>query len=360
MWKPSPNRQSGRLSAGRMRARPPVSVPFATTVLTMLLVAAPSGGSAQSPTSTAPAASVIDGEEWLVHGGLADDPEGRGSALFLVRPDGTGEHRLVHEVPGTEIRATWSPDGMRIAYVQTTLDDRSELWAIDADGSHAERLFRCEAPCNSIDYPDWAPDGDAIYFQMDANVPADGPPATFGVARYDLASGQVVSVLTREDGLTVEQPRIAPDGARVVYFRGPVLQDPHMGSAIFVADLSGGPETRLTDWALFAAQPDWSIADRIVFNSYDIRVAPEFTWPEPHNLYTVAPDGTRLTQLTTFGRDDTVAGQARWTPDGTGITYTEDTRSTRHLGYIGADGTGQRRLAPGLEHVGEPELRPVP
>ena len=336
---------------------------WVTMVATMTLVCAVTtlAGAPVHAQTPSPSSTVMStAEEWVVHGGLATNLEGTGSALFLARPDGTGEHRLVHEVPGTEIRATWSPDGTRIAYVQTTLDDRSELWAIDADGTHAEKLYRCEPPCNNIDYPDWAPDGTGIFFQMDANAPADGPPATFEVARYDLLTGEVSSVLTREDGLTVEQPRIAPDGSRVVYTRGQVLGDPHLGSSIFVADLSGGPEVRLTDWLLFAAQPDWSIADRIVFNTYDLRVAPEDTWPEPHNLYTVAPDGTGLTQLTRYGRNDIVAGQARWTPDGTGITYTEDTRSTRHLAYIAADGTGQQRLAPGLERVGEPELRPTP
>ena len=188
-------------------------------------------------------AIVREGEEWVVHGGLATDPEGTGSALFLVRPDGTGEHRLVNEVPGTEIRATWSPDGSRIAYVQTTLDDRSELWAIDADGTHPQQLYRCERPCNDVDYPDWAPDGHSIYFQMDANAPADGPPATFEVARYDLSTGEVRAVVTREDGLTVEQPRIAPDGSRVVYTRGQVLgrPTPRLG------DLRGRPVRRTGD-----------------------------------------------------------------------------------------------------------------
>ena len=220
---------------------------------------------------------LADGEEWIAFQWIA----GHGDGIFLVRPDGTGQRQLVTDLDGSEIQPDWSPDGERIAFIHVTPADRNELWVVGANGSDAARLYSCDVPCNTITYPDWAPDGTAIYYGIDANATV-GPPTTFGVGRFDLASEEASWVLTREDGMSAEQPRISPDGQRVVYTR---FNEPE-GSAIFISDLNGGPETRLTEWELWGAHPDWSIEDSIVFNSYDLGVFQDTT--EPANLYTVA------------------------------------------------------------------------
>lgn len=296
------------------------------------------------------------GEEWIVYQWMA----GSGDGIFLVRPDGTGGHQLVPDLAGSQIHPDWSPDGERIAFISVTPADRHELWVVDAGGTDATMLFSCDLPCNTVSYPDWAPDGTAIYYAADANAPSDGPPTTFEVGLFDLGSGEASVVLTREDGMTAEQPRISPDGTQVVYtrFRDPI--DSNAGTAIFVADLEGGRERQLTDWELFAAHPDWATNDRIVFNTYDLGAFQDTT--EPANLYTVGIDGTDLEQLTTFGDHDTRATQPRWTPDGSGIVFTQvdgEGFGARRLAYIGADGTGMRFLTPDPIDGTHPQLRPV-
>lgn len=300
-----------------------------------------------------------------------DDGVDHDDTIYLVRPDGTGLHRLVpDEWAGSEIRPTWSPDGGRIAFVRARLpDDRGELWVINADGTGAELLYTCVGPnatdsdCNSFSDPDWSADGSAIYFGRDSNPPPEpDPPLTFEIWRYDLSTGEAGPVLTREDGMTVEQPRISPDGQQVVYVRYRDETGPESGSAIFVADLATGEERRITDWNLWAAYPDWSVDDLIVFNSYDLRGFPDTT--EAVNLYSIAADGSDLRQLTDYGRNDTRAAQARWTADGSGVVYTlvhrlaADPFGKRKLAFLPV--SGDSNFMQGTEVVGtHPELRPV-
>ena len=215
--------------------------------------------------------------------------------------------------------------------------------------------IRATSRATTITYPDWAPDGTAIYYGIDANATV-GPPTTFGVGRFDLASEEASWVLTREDGMSAEQPRISPDGQRVVYTR---FNEPE-GSAIFISDLNGGPETRLTEWELWGAHPDWSIEDSIVFNSYDLGVFQDTT--EPAKLYTVALDGSDLRQLTAFGDHDTRCTQPRWTPNGSGIIFTQVDGGgfgQRHMAFINADGSGIRFFTPEPIDATHSQLRPV-
>jgi Tol biopolymer transport system component len=308
-------------------------------------------GSPSVPPSAGDVPVVGAGEDWIAFQRIA----GTGDGIFLVRPDGTGQHQLVADLDGSEIHPDWSPDGKRIAFIHVTPADRNELWVVSAEGTDAARLYACEVPCNTITYPDWAPDGNAIYYGIDANA-TGGPPTTFGVGKFDLASEEASWVLTREDGMSAEQPRISPDGEGVVYTR---FNEPQ-GSAIFISDLKGGRETRLTAWELWGAHPDWSVEDRIVLNSYDLGVFQDTT--EPANLYSVALDGSDLRQLTTFGDHDTRCTQPRWTPDGSGIIFTQvdgEGFGQRHMAFVNADGSGIRFLTPEPIDGTHSQLRPV-
>jgi len=297
--------------------------------------------------------TVRDGEAWIAFQWIG----GAGDGIFLVRPDGTSLHRIAADAASSQSHPDWSPDGQRLAFVAETATDRTELWVVDADGTDAKRLLSCDVPCNQVSYPDWAPDGRSIYFGLDADASADAPPTTFRVARYDLATGKTTIVLERKDGMSAEQPRISPDGAHVVYTR---FRDDGAASAIFVADLKGGPEHRLTEWELLGAHPDWSIEDLIVFNTRDLAAFQDTT--EPANLYTIAVDGSDLRQLTTFGSSATRATQPRWTPDGTGIVFTQVDGSgfgERRLAFINADGSGRDWLTPSPLAGTHPQLRPL-
>ena len=277
------------------------------------------------------------GEPWLAYQWL----DATGEGIYLSRPDGSGQHQIVTDMAGSEIHPDWSPDGQRVAFVRITPEDQSELWAVDADGTNEELLASCEDPCNSFGYPDWNADGTSIYFGQDANAGSNGIPSTFQVARLDLETGEVTIVLTRQDGMPAEQPRISPDESQVVYTRSKSTTDPFAGTAIFVSDLEGGRERQITDWEVYGAYPDWSPnGSRIVFNTFDLGFFQDIA--AQVNIFTIKPDGSDVQRLTDNGENDTRATQPRWTPDGSGIVYTQVEGAgfgTRTAAFLPLDGS---------------------
>lgn len=308
--------------------------------------------SASASASASPATTVKDSESWISFQWL--DAEGA-DGILLVRPDGTGLHQVV-DMPGTERHPDWSPDGTRLAFIHAPQAGPDELWVVDADGSDATKLIACDLPCNEFNYPDWA-DAEGIYYGFDSDATSSTPPTTFGVARYAFDTSTSTVVQTRTDGMTAEQPRISPDGTRVAFDRGPI---DGTGMAIYVADLDGGKEQRLTDLESHGAHPDWITDDQLVFNTFDLGFFQDTS--APSNLFLVAADGSSLKALTTYAENGIRATQPRIAPDGVGIVYTQVDRSTgsRTLAYIATDGTGQRSLTPEPISGTHPQLRPLP
>ena len=320
------------------------------------------GGSADAATSPSATQArvfdVRDGTPWIAYQ-WGDDQGGDG--IFLVRPDGTGRHQLVTDMSGQQWQPDWSPDGRRLAFIEDTPDDRNELWMVDIDGQHARKLWSCDVPCNSISYPDWTPaDPGAIYFAQDADAGPDAPPTTFRVSRLDIGSGRVRTVLTRTDGATAEQPRISHDGKRVAYMRFRDILDESAGSAIFVADLKGGRERRLTPWNLFGAGPDWLPDGRIVFNSYALFLFNEGD-TGPANLYVMRSDGSHRSRITDFTQVNTGATQARVVPGGTAIAFTrvDPGEGVRRLARVDPAGRHERWLTSVPTFGTHPDVRPT-
>jgi Tol biopolymer transport system component len=334
----------------------PASDPSATSTASVV-PSAPTVTSSPGP-ATSPSGSVAvgSGETWISFQWI---DEGGHDGIFLVRPDGTGRHELAPDLPGIQHHPDWSPDGEQLAFIQTPPDGPDELWVIEATGTGARKLMSCDLPCNTLNYPDWSPDGSAIYVGLDADASGGAPPTTFTVARADVAGGSLTTVLSRKDGLTAEQPRISPDGTTIAFDRGEITGT--TGMAIYVADLKGGRERRLTDPKLFGAHPDWSVDGLLVFNSYDLGFFQDTS--EASNLYTMKADGSGLRQLTSYGTQDTRATQPRFTPDGTAIVYTQvepGAFGTRTLAMMNADGTGARSLTATPMPGTHPQLRPLP
>ncbi len=171
----------------------------------------------------------------------------------------------------------WSPDGRRIAFVQ-----RGDLWLMDADGSHRDRIVR------AADQPAWSPDGRRIAFVRGGAV---------WTIRADRANEHRLA--------TGRDPDWSRDGERVAFERDGELYsvrwyggdvrdhgpgtDPAWGTRGRLASTVDGQlavnGTPVTALAAPAAAPSWSPGGvRIAFVTDD-------------TLWTSAPDGSALRKL---------------------------------------------------------------
>lgn len=291
------------------------------------------GGYAVRVHTGPPAQSGLLAYQW------AGAPNGT-DGVWMARADGTDPHSVQPTEPALGFHPDWSPDGHRIAFA----DQDQGIWAMAPDGSDAELV----QACLSCDFPAWSPDGSRIAYTQYTLGPNDGPPESSTVVVLDLATGSRNDVVSAKQPQLVDVPRWAPDGKRLVY--GIDLFDADFneaGSAIAVVALNGGKPKILTDFSTYAYYPDWNrFTDQIVFSTetmaYTSSPPPgSETW----NLYTIAPDGTRLRSLTNVPTGWRL-WQPTWTPDGTRITATLDQPGSRAAVYVDGDGTVSATLTP--------------
>ena len=304
--------------------------------------------------------------------------------VYLVRPDGRDQHPLL-TAPASH--PDWSPDGKRIA-IDREPADGEEIWIMDADGTDVTVVTCDGAPCGPVAAPAWSPDGNHLVFQR--AIPR-GPEEAYdrnAIEVVDLVTGatRVVAVppVAGTEYVEWDGPRWSPDGTQIVFtvmrYPVPPTDENILSSSIAVVKADGSEVDTpriLTDPALFGSYPDWSPdGQRIVFNTYPLGSFQQTT--KATNLYTIAPDGTGLTQVTQFGENDTRATQPTWTPDGKQIIFTQIVRNPanpwgeRVLALIDADGSDLTLVPiPAPDAVGDPyvpdawygthaRLRPTP
>ena len=192
----------------------------------------------------------------------------------------------------------WSPDGTRIAYVRYCFDSRHSrsrrgVWTIKADGTDARQVTRTLPDSNVQDHRvGWSPDGKSLAFE-----------------RIDTST--------------------TPERA-----------------ALFTIGVDGKDLFQVTPWSVDGNDPDWSPdGSLIVFNAS--------AEPSPtQNIWTIRPDGTGLTQLTTYDQDGQATFHPTWSPDGTQILFSHSP-STDGWGdffVMNRDGTDQHVIAKTAMH----------
>jgi Tol biopolymer transport system component len=83
--------------------------------------------------------------------------------LYTINPDGSGRRKLarIRNEPNHCACAVWSPDGTKIAYEARGVNGKSDIYVMNADGTHRTPLTRHRARDEN---PDWSPDGTQIAF----------------------------------------------------------------------------------------------------------------------------------------------------------------------------------------------------
>jgi Tol biopolymer transport system component len=246
------------------------------------------------------------------HDEIVHDPYQRRfvSHVFVMNADGSGRTQLTHGE--SEGRAAWSPDGNRIAYIETSADS-SYLSIINADGSGQTRLINVGS--GIVGAPAWSPDGTKIAY---GSLSSDH--GGIVVVNVD-GSGAVRLTHERDAGVAW-----SPDGTRIAFVRF-VGQ----GDQMYVINADGSGLTQLT------SDPGDS--------QHSLSWSPDGTkiaFGLGGNIYLVNGNGTGLTQLT-LGPSAALPG---WSPDGSKIAYYLIELTQNRLFLMNLDGSGEVPLTP--------------
>jgi hypothetical protein len=312
---------------GRARLVPPL-VPSQEPSAAPTGSVAPSAVPSPSASSSSPAQASVapsldalrsDGLVVFERGGLTNE-----SRLRVLHPD-LSSAELLPDQPGLQRRATWNPDGSRIAFGVNDLTDlrgRALIWETDAQGSEPRLLSEgCDPPeCVEENDPSYSPDGARLVFVRTRAADGDPTPVTV-LAVHDLQTGSVDELeptSRQRDRAEIYHPRWSPDGTTIAYAVAELNADGGaIGSTIRLVDADGSNDRAITPSALEAGDPEWAPdGTRLLFSTWPIRL---YHWEQPQemHLYTMAVDGSDVRRLPANGP----VGAASWTSSGEQILF---------------------------------------
>ncbi|MBA3363526.1 MAG: PD40 domain-containing protein [Actinobacteria bacterium] len=234
-----------------------------------------------------------DGQTILVSHSIPsfEGEQGYASVIATVPIEGGAPTWLTDPV-GIVQDPEWSPDGTKIAFAGAVPGaGRPGIHVMNADGSDVRLLVGSDS--FDVLSPDWSPDGSRIVFTGWND----------GVTEPDLFSialdGSDLTNLTDTPEVDEEAPAWSPDGSLIAFISRPV------GSSEGTIDLitaDGTPDGRVPEIgdAVVVYELDWSPDGRFIAFLSDLAVTDSDTDGDL-DVWTVRPNGTELTNLTTEG-----------------------------------------------------------
>ncbi len=208
-----------------------------------------------------------------------------------------------------------SPDGQRVAYVVTRIDDkkheyRSALWIAAGDGSET-RQFTAETTRTGS--PAWSPDGKWLAFVREGEEPKTSPDDKKTRKQFGVGKPQIWLIPT--NGGEARQLTFVEHGAS-----SPVWS-PNNRQLLFSALV--GPSEEETEEG--KPLPKVRVIDRLWYRLDGVG----FIYDRRSHLFLIDSDGGEPRQLTDGDWDD---GDAVWSPDGSQIAFVSNHADDRwHL-----------------------------
>ncbi len=298
------------------------------TLVTVLLAAAVSAGSAHATSPGAPGRVVFSAD----------------GDLHTVVPGSPAVTNLTATAGVEEAQAAWSPDGSRMAFRVGTAgtSDVLQIAVMNADGSG--RTVVTSGDQHSTQ-PSWSPDGRRIVFRR--SVPGVNLSGDVWVMDASGSSPQPLLALPGDE----RYPSLSPDGTGLSLTTRPSAGD---DVEIAVANADGSGPAVVTDNAIFDSAPSWSPdGQRLAFERGPAGDDPG------NDVWSMTPDGADQRQLTTTaGLDEGPV----WSPDGARIVFTSTRAGTSDIWTMGADGGDPQPLTtlPGKEESPDWQALPFP
>lgn len=177
---------------------------------------------------------------------------------LFIKSNGASEPRELTSSPdGSDYMASWSPDGLEVAFLRVSPGDCG-INIVPVMGGFARRVGECTK--GTVSFLDWSPDGRYLVFPDFS----DAYPESVHLQRIDLQTGAVTALPYLHDAAEHDVlPRYSPDGRWIAFRRGA-----YPYSNLFLMAAEGGPLREIARLNAAVYGMDW-LADSsgLVFSS---------------------------------------------------------------------------------------------